>query len=226
MKTKLNRKLSVSLIILFSFPGLFAQPSNLSLLKTGTKHGIISSRISFDPPVTQDLTLGYNGGLVVQYLSEKHAGIQAEINFSQRGWTEKLDSSNSYKRILNYIEVPVLTHLYYTKNKTTYFINLGPDLSFHVSDRESFHLTHPGDTLPYYLRKLDRNFELALTGGIGIGRITSIGDFQLEARFHYGLQNIFSSGVQTDLDKSQNILYGVSLSYFFIRKNFKPAREK
>jgi hypothetical protein len=28
---------------------------------------------------------GFIGGLVVQFLGEKHAGVQAEINYSQRG---------------------------------------------------------------------------------------------------------------------------------------------
>jgi hypothetical protein len=31
---------------------------------------------------------GFIGGLVVQFLGEKHAGVQAEINYSQRGWIE------------------------------------------------------------------------------------------------------------------------------------------
>ena len=149
MKANRNRKSLVYLLVIFIYSGISAQPSNLSVLKVGIKQGIVFSQVNFDPPVTQNLTLGYTGGLAIQYISETHAGIQAEFNYSQRGWTEKLDSSNSYKRTLNYFEVPVLSHFIYTQKKTTFFLNLGPAISFYSSGRETFHLTHQGDTLPY-----------------------------------------------------------------------------
>ena len=46
-------------------------------------------------------------------------GIQGEINFSQRGWKEVIEdgSNNTYHRAMNYIEVPLLAHLAFGKDK-------------------------------------------------------------------------------------------------------------
>jgi hypothetical protein len=203
-----------------------AQGSNQSILSIGTRHGINFSKIIFEPPVNQDLNMGYNGGLVIKYVSETHAGIQAEFNYSERGWTEKFDTTMSYKRKLNYFEVPVLSHFLIGKNKTRVIINVGPNFSYFMSDKETFKLLQAGDTLSYYQRPIDRKFELGLVGGLGVLQETPIGDFQLEARFHYGLQNIFFANKVSNLDKSQNQFYSVSLSYFFFKKDFRAHKKQ
>lgn len=47
----------------------------------------------------------------MRYMSEKYfkmmCGVQMEINYSQRGWDEKIedDSGNSYNRTMNYLEI-------------------------------------------------------------------------------------------------------------------------
>jgi hypothetical protein len=204
---------------------LSAQGSNQSKLSIGMRHGINFSKIIFEPPVSQDLNMGYNGGLVIKYMSETHAGIQAEFNYSERGWTEKFDTTMSYKRKLNYFEVPILSHFTIGKNRTKVIINAGPNLSYFLSDKEDFKLLQAGDTLSYYMRPIDRKFELGLVGGIGMVQETGIGDFQLEFRFHYGLQNIFFANKVSNLDKSQNQLYSVSLSYFFLKKDFRANKK-
>jgi hypothetical protein len=196
------------------------QASTESVLSIGTRHGINFSNIIFEPPVSQDINMGYNGGLVIKYTSETYAGIQAEFNYSVRGWTEKFDTPMSYRRKLNYFEVPILSQFIIGKKKTRAIINLGPNLSYLLSDKETFKLLQAGDTLSYYQRPIDRKFELGLVGGLGVIQETGIGDFQLEVRFHYGLQNIFFTNKTSNLDKSQNQLYSVSLSYFFFKKDF------
>ncbi|HEX3006925.1 MAG TPA: porin family protein [Bacteroidales bacterium] len=226
MKTYFRTIFLIAVILVNCLLSIFSQGSNQSVLSIGTKQGVTFSKIIFEPPVKQKVTPGYTGGLVIKYVSETHAGIQAEINYSQRGWTEKFDTTNSYKRRLNYFEMPILTHFVFGKTSTKVIINVGPNLSYLSSDKETFKLISAGDTLPYYQRKLDKEFELGLVGGIGLQKITSIGDFQLEFRFHYGLQNIFSTNKETNLDKSQNQLYAVTLSYFFFKKDFKAGKNK
>ncbi len=223
---KTLRKLFIISICIFAFSSLLGQASNQSVLSIGTRHGINFSKIIFEPPVSQDLNMGYNGGLVIKYISETHAGIQAEFNYSERGWTEKFDTTMSYKRKLNYFEVPILSHFLIGKNSTKVIINVGPNLSYFMSDKETFKLLQAGDTLSYYQRPIDRKFELGLVGGLGVLQETSIGDFQLEVRFHYGLQNIFFANKVSNLDKSQNQLYSVSLSYFFIKKDFRAHKKE
>ena len=97
----------------------------------GTSHGAIGSMVMFKPSVSQSYLLGYNGGLIFRYISEKNVGMQAELNYSQRGWSE---SDSNYERQLNYIELPFLTHIYFG-NKTRFFFNIGPKVSYLISEK-------------------------------------------------------------------------------------------
>ncbi len=224
MKSHFFKILLFTGLLLVNFYTAFAQPDTQSIFMIGVKQGVNLSKINFVPTVDQTTTIGYTGGLAFKYISEKHVGIQMELNFSKRGWTENLDSGKSYKRELNYFEIPVLTHFIFGQKKTRAFLNVGPSFSFHLNNKESFHLPSVGDTLLYYGRKLDKNFELGLVGGVGITQSTSLGDFQLEFRFLYGLQNIFAVDSKTDLGKSQNQLYGITLSYYFFKKDYKANK--
>lgn len=61
-------------------------------------------------------------GVTMRYMSEKYfkmmCGVQMEINYSQRGWDEKIedDSGNSYSRTMNYLEIPFMAHLAFGKD--------------------------------------------------------------------------------------------------------------
>ncbi|NJO69803.1 MAG: PorT family protein [Bacteroidetes bacterium] len=194
-------------------------------MSIGTKHGVNFSQITFEPPVDQSYKLGYTGGLVIKYQSDKHAGVQAEFNFSQRGWSESLDSGKAYSRTLNYFEIPVLSHFVFGRKNSKIIINLGPNLSFYTSQKEEMKALQSYDMQLYYQRKPDREFELGLTGGLGYLQKTILGDFQLEGRFHYGLQSVFNNDLSTDLGKSQSLLYSVTLTYFFVVKDFKKGKK-
>lgn len=202
----------------------FSQINKESVLSIGIKQGVNLTQIGFDPIVDQDIYLRNTGGLVIKYLSEKHAGIQAEFNYSLRGWKELPETNNTYKRSLTYFEMPILTHFMLARGNTKAIINVGPNLSYHLGDKETYEITDTTNLPLYYYRKLDKDFELGLIAGIGIMQITPVGDFQLEFRFHYGLQNIFSADITTNLAKSQNILVGASLTYFFYKKDFGTSK--
>jgi len=222
MKFTIYLKILSILILLISFQKSNAQPITKSLLSFGIKQGVNLSKLNFDPKLEQNITTGYTGGLVIKYVSESFAGIQAEVNYSQRGWSEKLDSGNLYSRKLNYTEVPVLTHFIIGGDKTHAFLNVGPALSFYSSGKETMNLKNAGDTMLYYGRKLDSTFELGLCGGLGLMQATPIGDFQLEFRVLYGLHSLFKTDTSTNLAKSQNLVMGIILSYLFWKKDFKP----
>ena len=83
-------------------------------LYLGANFGITESEVIFNPAINQSFLRGYNGGLVFRYIAEKNVGMQAELNFSQRGWTE---SSGLYSRQLNYLELPFMTHIFIGKKK-------------------------------------------------------------------------------------------------------------
>lgn len=224
MKSLLFKVFLIAVVLVTGSSKVFGQLNKQSVLSIGIKQGVNLSQIGFDPVVDQDIYLKNTGGIVIKYLSEKRAGIQAEFNYSLRGWKELPENNNKYRRNLTYFEMPVLTHFMFARGNTKAIINVGPNLSYHLGDEEIYEITDTTNLPLYYYRKLDKDFELGLVGGLGIMQITPIGDFQLEFRFHYGLQNIFSTDITTNLAKSQNILIGASLTYFFIKKDFRASK--
>ena len=81
----------------------------------GGHAGMMASSMLFNPSVTGidiiQSPLSVNGGLVFRYAGHKVCAIQVEANYMQRGWREKGDGFD-YRRQLEYIEVPLLMHLY------------------------------------------------------------------------------------------------------------------
>ena len=102
-------------------------------LSVGINGGVNLNSVSFTPSIKQTNFIAPEFGLTVRYISEKYfkmiCGIQGEINFSQRGWKEVIEdgSNNTYHRAMNYIEVPLLAHLAFGKDKgngARFIINL------------------------------------------------------------------------------------------------------
>lgn len=97
-------------------------------------------------------------------------GIQGEINFSQRGWKEVIEdgSNNTYHRAMNYIEVPLLAHLAFGKDKgngARFIINLGPQVGFLLGEKNITVTLLPG--IPLTVRKeLMNNTESLPTGNL------------------------------------------------------------
>ncbi len=84
------------LLILLIIPVIVFSQSRLDQpeIYLGTSHGVSASMIHFSPSVEQEILLGYNGGIVFRYIDEKNVGVQAELNFFQRGWKEKGNASD------------------------------------------------------------------------------------------------------------------------------------
>lgn len=88
---------------------LFAIPFSISAQERlakpeiyfGANFGVTESMIMFNPTINQGFLMGYNGGLVFRYIDEKNVGMQAELNFSQRGWSESTTKTYSIPNSIN-----------------------------------------------------------------------------------------------------------------------------
>ena len=101
----------------------------------GAKGGVTLSTVMFNPSITGKLGMGYTAGVSFRYSEENHFGLIAEVNFVQRGWAEKFeDFPYNYQRILNYVEVPVMSHIYFGR-RGKFFINAGPEVAYYLGDR-------------------------------------------------------------------------------------------
>jgi len=177
-------------------------------LYLGTNVGITESKIMFYPNVDQGFLRGYNGGLVMRYIAEKNVGMQAELNFSQRGWTE---SSGQYARQLNYVELPFMTHIYIGK-KNRFFFNLGPKISYLISEKELVNNV-TASTEEQQIAKIQNLFDYGLCGGFGILFTVGKNALQLDTRAYYSLSNIYSSRKIDYFDTSNNLNLSVNLAW-------------
>jgi hypothetical protein len=172
--------------------------------------------------VPQESFRQFSGGITARYISEGHFGVQVELNFSQRGWKEKTDSVyiNRYARSLSYIELPVLTHIYFNLDKRVRLIfNLGPQISYYLGEKDiereiyDFKENEKGDS--YYNTSIERPFDYGIKAAMGFEFQTKAGSFILEGKYYYGLSDIFNNKKNDFFQASHSQVIGVNLTYLF-----------
>lgn len=200
------------ILILTVFPVLLIAQVRLDKpeMYIGGNLGVTESMIMFNPAITQGFLMGYNGGIVFRYIAEKNVGMQAELNFSQRGWKE---ASGLYSRQLNYIELPFMTHIY-VGNKSRFFINIGPKISYLISENTPLNGTG-NSTDVQHVTPVQHPFDYGLCAGLGLlfnvhGRI-----LQLDTRANYGLSDIFADTKRDYFGTSNNFDLSVNLALLF-----------
>lgn len=202
------RKNWIFILIIFS-TSLMAQ---VRLAKpemyVGVTGGVTGSMVMFNPVVAQTYLQGYNGGLVFRYIAEKNVGMQAELNFSQRGWKE---TTGLFARQLNYIELPFLTHIYMGK-KNRFFINLGPKISYLLSEKVLVDGT-TNSTAVQQTTAVQNAFDYGLCGGIGFLFDIKGNQLQLDTRVYYALSDTYSNDKRDYFDTSNNANLSVNLAW-------------
>lgn len=170
-----------------------------------------------------------SGGISGRYISEKNLGIIVELNYSQQGWDEQFPSDDlnyegaTYSRQLNYLEMPILTHIYFGR-KVRFFINLGPKISYLISEKEeindvlanyisSGNLPARKATDQYY-KKIENKFDYGIMGGMGVEFRSGIGNFALEGRYYFGLSDIYSNSKSAYFGRSANQVISARLTYY------------
>ncbi|MGC3979577.1 MAG: porin family protein [Paludibacteraceae bacterium] len=177
----------------------------------GTSHGVNASTVLFNPSVTQNfMFLGYTGGICYRYVTEKRVGLQLELKYSQRGWEE---ASGKYTRRIDYIELPMLTHIYLFDKHRVIF-NLGPKVSYVLSD------TKLKNTVPDLTVEQQKDvyypFDYGLTAGIGYNLHTrKTGVYELEFRCYYGLSDIFANTKSDYFVTSNYLNFSLNLGWYF-----------
>lgn len=208
------------LIILFVTIGTEAKERFKPEFWLGTSHGVTLSSVTLNPKVKQGMLQGYNGGVVMRYISEKSFGIQAELNYSMRGWKEAMEKTPQYEysRRMSYIELPFLTHMYFG-DKTKGFINAGPKIGYFLSEKETYNFDPATALLPatsvkeQYGKKTEQKFDYGLCIGAGVEFGTGIGQFGLEGRYYYGLGDFFQTSSTTYFNAASMQTISVNLVY-------------
>ena len=221
---------SKSLLILsLTSAGTFyadAQTHYSSNVSIGVKAGADLSRVNFYPSIRQSMKAGALAGVTFRYIEENHFGIIAELNFIQRGWKENFEEAPFiYSRTLNYLELPVLAHIYFGR-RGKFFFNAGPQIGCLLGESTSANF-NPSDigqisgfpsnrqnaqmTMPAH-NHLDYGISAGLGGEFNINRENSL---SLEARFYLGLGNIMSAKRVDIYSASNSMTISVSAGYWF-----------
>ncbi len=204
-----------------------AQTHYSSNVTLGVKAGADASRQMFYPSVEQSFKFGALGGVMFRYVEENHFGLIAELNFIQRGWKENFETDRyHYSRTLNYLELPVLTHIYFGR-RGRFFFNAGPQIGLLIGESTSANFDvsriESLPDFPYSHRtnnqlsmKATKKFDYGISAGLGgefnINRINSL---SLEARFYYGLGNIFPARRTDYFSGSNAMTISVSVGYWY-----------
>lgn len=195
----------------------------------GAKGGVSLSRVQFNPSVKQKMPLGAVAGVTCRYIEENHFGIIAELNFEQRGWEEDFEDNTrySYRRTLNYLQLPVLAHIYFGSPRAHFFINAGPEIGLLLGESTSANFDPAMiEDLPDFPLKNRQVAQLSLeaTGTVDFGISAGLGmeyfldsrnSLNLEARFYYGLGNVVKCGRTEPFSSANSMSVTVTLGYAF-----------
>lgn len=218
----------IIVVLCFIIPAIsaMAQKSTFqSEIAFGASFGITESNVSFMPKVSTKMKMGFTGGAVVRWETEKNLGLQGEINFSQHGWAEKFENQPQYKysRTLNYVDMPILTHIYFGSNRFKFFVNLGPKIGYSIGESTDSNLD--GNEVikvdKQHNMKVEKKFDWGLCGGPGIELRTGIGYFILEGRYYYALGDVFKSRKEDFFSKSSSQVISAKISYLLPFKTNK-----
>lgn len=202
----MKRIVIAAFFVLLLFQSIRGQSEFSPITYLGIIQGVNFSRVDFEATgIEQEFLPGYSGGLIFRYISEPVAGIQIELNYTEKGWSLNLDTSDYYNGRLSYIEMPLLTHITLGKNKTFFTINFGPYGSYQIRNYIKKNTDYPG--------KPDNKFEFGYCAAIGLGFRFPVGTFQIEGRYFNSLTNFFDKATNPQFDASRNQVINISLTY-------------
>lgn len=194
----------------------------------GVRAGATLSNMAWQPSVRQSMTPGATIGITARYTEEKYFGLVGDINITQRGWAEQFPDNPelSYRRQFTYVQLPVMTHIYFGSSKFRGFVNLGPSIGYMIQDKITSNFAYtdlasvknfPSNrrteqlTLPVY-----RKFDYGIIGGIGgEARIKRKHSIIVEGRFYYGIANVFSSQRGDTFGASRTMSIELTAAYLF-----------
>ncbi len=194
----------------------------------GGRAGMDISRMDMSPSITQSWHTGTAGAVSIRYSEEKLFGLLGEFGWIQRGWKENFeDSPLEYSRTLTYLRVPVMTQITFGTRRFKCNINLGPEVSYMIADNISsnFDYQHPLAELhwPEVPRQYEHlamdianKFDYGIAGGIGAEfYVQPRHSITLEARYYFGLGNIFKSSKADVYSASRCTSVEVTVGYYF-----------
>lgn len=212
-------------------------------LSVGVNAGYVLSNVSFQPKVGQTMHGGITGGVTFKYICEKYfktiCAIQAEVNYASIGWKEEILDINDakvinpvsgvaeeYQRTMNYVQVPVFAHLGWGKeqNGLQFFFQAGPQIGFCLSEstKTNFNVEQRNaeervnNTVAQDTMAVENKFDYGIAAGLGMEYSNpKLGRMMIEARYYYGLGNIYGDSKRDYFGRSNFGNIVIKFTYLF-----------
>ena len=234
---------AVIAMLCFPFEANAQVGSHRNTLSIGLNGGYNLTNIRFSPKVVQTMKGGFTGGFTARYTVEKYfstiASVQAEVNFAQMGWKEDIKTidnkpvintvtgvAEKYERTINYVQLPFMTHLAWGKEDKGFnlFVNAGPQFGLYLGESTSSNFDfvnrntadRANSTAAQDTMNVQKKFDYGITAGLGMEyTIPHAGRFQIEARYYYGLGNIYGDSKKDYFGSSNFGTITVKMAYLF-----------
>ena len=188
----------------------------------GVKGGAHFSSVYFSDtfrPVVMRTGIAYAShfGFVGKIFLDKHAGIQAEVVFVEKGYEQVfLQSEGFYAAKMNYLEIPVMANAYFGKKRSEIFVNAGPYFEMFLSQQQTKigQETEEEEFYPFDPES-DRTLGYGMRAAAGINRRFIFGLVQLEAGMTFSISDMLVTNrlVSQVPDGSKHYTGFLSLSY-------------
>ncbi len=173
----------------------------------GVKGGIYTSNTTEVPTGWPDTAFrnGFAGGVYMDYAFSRYFSLQPEILYVTKGLDGGLEGPGydlNYTARFDYIEIPILAKLTVAgkSHLSPYFfagpgvgINLGADIDIEYTD------THTNESVSGSSDWSDvmNAMELCFSLGVGFRYAIGLGGITADARFDFGLTDVYSGGEVT-----------------------------
>ena len=171
--------------------------------------------------------------------------LQAEINYASLGWKENIvdaddqkvinattGKAEEYSRTISYVQVPLMAHLAWGKEEKglNFFLNLGPQFGYMLSESSACNFdmqqeiaaiaagtSGRGNTnIAQDTLEVKNKLDYGIAAGIGVEcSARNVGHFLIEARYYYGLGNIFGASKKDYFGKSNYGNIVIKASWLF-----------
>jgi len=168
--------------------------------------------------------------------------IVAEVNYAQMGWKETIEDKDNnpvyyrddenkenplyYERRINYIQIPVMARLGWGRERkgVQAFFQLGPQIGIYIDESTNTNIEpYRGTLTPRWSvvtaqesMPVENKFDYGIVGGAGIEfSLPKIGHILLDARYYFGLGNIYGNSKQDYFGKSNQQAIVIKMSYLF-----------
>lgn len=250
----MGKNLILAFLLLLPMGALAQVGEHRNTLAVGVNGGYNLSTVRFTPKVVQQNHGGITAGLSMRYTVEKYfstiASIAAEVNYGQMGWTEDIRTladqpvvnpvtglPEEYSRTISYIQVPLMAHLAWGRETKglNFFVKAGPQFGYYLSESTETNFDwasrntadRANSVAAQDTMAVENKFDYGIAVGAGVEYShPRVGHFLLEARYYYGLGNIYGDSKRDYFGSSNFGTISVKLSYLFDIVRYKGPKHR